>query len=384
MTPRQREAYEAYQRLKSKVAVAEEMGICESTVRELLIRAERYMNTDSGITSAMQDNGLSDIQNLHSGWLKTDSSSLYFQLPKEDKQQRSLEDYVDLVKEAFAEVPQALPITPPTETDSDTLTRYLFADLHFGMMAWEAEAGEDNDLEIARSRLLNAMARLVQSTPASKTAMIANLGDMFHANDQKNKTPQHGHILDVSGRFAKIALVTTRAIISCIEMAKRKHEKVIYVGVSGNHDPDQHHWLTIALMMHYENDPQVDVIWNPAKLFVRQFGNSMLALHHGDQVKPNDLVHQMSDTYAKTWGETYWRYLDTGHIHHDSSKDIGGAYWESHRTLSSRDAYATGHGYVVRQVLKAITVDRTYGEVDRSTVGLFYPQKVIEPETVML
>jgi len=375
ITPDQQEAWDLFQELGTKQAVADRLGKARSTVSALIKRAQKWNDVPSGVQSSLNNTGLDALVG-HSGWrTEFDENgekigNVYWQLPKEDATRQTFEEYVDQVKEAFGDVEKSTPRKKEPLVDTDLLTRYLLTDLHFGMMAWAKESGADYDLKIAADRLHSSMDMLVQSAPSSDTGLICNLGDAFHANDQKNMTPGHGHILDMDGRFAKIAIETTKAFIYCIEAAKKKHRRVKYVAVNGNHDPDQNHWLTIALMMRYENDPAVSIIWNPAKLYARQFGRNLLCLHHGDKTKPERLVFQIADAYSELWGRTHWRYLDTGHIHHDSGKEIGGVSWESHRTIAAKDAHAAGSGYIARQTMKAITVHRERGEVVRNTVGI--------------
>jgi len=367
MTPKQREVFEKYQELESFAKVADALNINKSTAREHYQKALKYQQTDQGIKDAMYDTGIADIGKVHSGWLKTDAASLYFVNPREEG---GVDNLIDTFKEALKDCPTSLPTAKPEGTDGDLLTRYILTDLHFGMRAWAKEAGEDYDLDIAKSRLNYALSNLVQSTPDSKYCVVLNLGDMFHSNDYKNMTPQSGHILDADGRFSKVIYETIQSVVAAIETLKNKHENVQYVGISGNHDPDANQFLTVALMMRYADDPRVEVIWNPAKMWCMNFGRNLLAAHHGDKVKPERLAMQVADDFSTKWGTTYWRYLDTGHIHSDSAKDIGGIFWESHRTLASRDAYATGSAYTTRKTLKAITVHREKGEIVRNTVGV--------------
>ena len=316
----------------------------------------------------MDTAGLQNYDNVHSGWLKTDEASIYFVNPKVDEGQR--EDIIETFKEALKDAPKSFPTSGPTLVEEDLLSKYILADLHMGMRAWGPEAGENYDLDIAVERLHTTFGTLVKSTPNSKIGLIENLGDTFHANDHKNMTPGSGHILDSDGRFTKIMYETVKAVVTLVEELKEKHEKVQYVGISGNHDVDANHYLTIALMMRFHDDPRVDIIWNPAKMWCMKFGNVLFAAHHGDRVKPERLAMQVADDFAPLWGQTKWRYLDTGHIHHDSAKDIGGLFWESHRTLAARDAYATGAGYVSRSTLKAVTYHKDRGEIIRNTVGV--------------
>jgi hypothetical protein len=155
-----------------------------------------------------------------------------------------------------------------------------------------------------------------------------------------------------------------------IEAAKAKHKQIDVVILAGNHDPDFSHMLAIALVMRYETDERVTVCWNPSKLWCWEFGRNLLAAHHGDKTKPERLAMQVADVHAKIWGRTYWRYLDSGHIHSDTSKDIGGIFFESHRAVTTRDAHAAGAGYTGRATMKCITVHRLRGEVMRHTAGI--------------
>jgi hypothetical protein len=238
------------------------------------------------------------------------------------------------------------------------------------MRAWKDETGAEYSIEIAAQRLSEASAMLINAAPYTDRAIILNLGDTLHQNDSKNMTPTSGHILDVDGRFAQAAMAAVKSHVAMIEAAKTKHKHIEVVVLAGNHDPDFTHMLAIALVMRYEEDERVTVHWNPSKLWVFEFGRNMLAAHHGDKTKPDRLAMLVADVHAPMWGRTYWRYLDTGHIHQDSSKDIGGIFWESHRAITKRDAAAAGFGYTGRSTMKCITVHRERGEVMRYTAGI--------------
>lgn len=365
---KQKRAWELYQELGTDQRVADVLGCSQKNANVLRNKYQRYLAADEGVQNAMLHSGMKDIDSVHSGWIKTDGASVYF--VNGSRKTDHTEKLIDLYKDAMKDAPRSLPTPLPEEYDEEFMTKYILADLHMGMKAWGEEAGENYDLDIAIERLRNAFGRLVAMSPGSDVCVIENLGDMFHANDQKNMTPMSGHILDVDNRFSKVTFHTVQAVVDLIEAAKAKHAEVKYVGVAGNHDPDANHFLTIALMMRYFEDPRVEIIWNPGKMWAYRFGKVMLAAHHGDRTKPERLVHQLADDYAEDWGQTKWRYLDTGHIHHDSSKDIGGVFWESHRTVAARDAYATGCGFVTRSTLKSVTYHETDGEVIRNTVGV--------------
>ena len=372
MTPRQREIYEVVKRLGSKTAAAKELQIDKAYVRRAYALAEAWLNSDEGIVEALENTGLSAETGKH-GWRRVQNretgswDSVFWKSPNH---QDDLIPWAELFKEALGSVPQPLHTPTPDNVSYDLLPRYLIADVHFGMRAWKDETGNEYSIEIAAQRMSEASAMLINAAPYTDRAIILNLGDTLHQNDSKNMTPTSGHILDVDGRFAQAAMAAVKSHVVMIEAAKTKHKHIEVVVLAGNHDPDFTHMLAIALVMRYETDDRVTVHWNPSKLWVFEFGRNMLAAHHGDKTKPDRLAMLVADVYAPIWGRTYWRYLDTGHIHQDSSKDIGGIFWESHRAITTRDAAAAGFGYTGRSTMKCVTVHRERGEIMRYTAGI--------------
>tara|TARA_R110000868_G_scaffold115346_6_gene308030 strand:+ start:288 stop:1406 length:1119 start_codon:yes stop_codon:yes gene_type:complete len=372
MTPRQREIYEVVKRLGSKTAAAKELQIDKAYVRRAYALAEAWLNSDQGIVEALENTGLSAETGKH-GWRRVQNKetgswdSVFWKSPNH---QDDLIPWAELFKEALGSIPQPLHAPTPDNVSYDLLPRYLIADVHFGMRAWKVETGNEYSIEIAAQRMSEASAMLINAAPYTDRAIILNLGDTLHQNDSKNMTPTSGHILDVDGRFAQAAMAAVKSHVAMIEAAKAKHKHIEVVVLAGNHDPDFTHMLAIALVMRYEEDERVTVHWNPSKLWVFEFGRNMLAAHHGDKTKPDRLAMLVADVHAPMWGRTYWRYLDTGHIHQDSSKDIGGIFWESHRAITTRDAAAAGFGYTGRSTMKCVTVHRERGEVMRYTAGI--------------
>ena len=61
-----------------------------------------------------------------------------------------------------------------------------------------------------------------------------------------------------------------------IEMALQKHDKVIYRGLPGNHDPEAQQSLSIALEMFFENNHRVVVDADPSDFWFYQHGLVML------------------------------------------------------------------------------------------------------------
>ena len=264
----------------------------------------------------------------------------------------------------------SLPTPAPEYADHDLLTVIPMGDPHFGLLAWAKESGEDFDLEIAERLTFNAVDRLCSMTPPTGTALLLNLGDFFHADNGTNRTPRGGNVLDVDGRFSKIASVGFRAMIRCVDRLLEKHAKVIVRNNRGNHDPHQAAMLTIAMAAYYHDNPRVDVEETPSGFYFYRFGKVLIASTHGDGPKLTDLPLIMANDAPEDWAKALFRVWHCGHFHHDQVKDLVGCTVETHRTLAAGDAWHRYEGYRAGRDMKAIVYHRQYGEVNRVRCGV--------------
>jgi hypothetical protein len=262
-------------------------------------------------------------------------------------------------------------IPAPPVIDTDLMSVYPIADQHNGMLSWGDETGEDYDLEIGKKRLLTCMKRLVGQSPRSAEAIILNLGDWQHTDDQKNMTPGHGNILDVDTRYFKLLSAGVDLMMEVIELALQKHGKVWVRNIPGNHDPHASIALTIALNAFYCNNPRVTVDLSPSDFFYRRFGATLIGATHGHKLKPEKMAMDMAVTRRKDWGETKYHWFLFGHIHHETVRECGDVRVESFQTLAGKDAYAASHGYTAGQSISSITLHREDGEIGRHRVNVF-------------
>lgn len=366
MTPSQREAWELYQQLGSYSAVAKALGKHRKTVTQLVEKAQKYVSADEGIKDAMVGTKLSDIGNVHSGWLKTDEASIYFRLPQPDHVKTTIED----IKEAFSDIPPCPVLPVPEERCDGLMTVYPIFDAHIGMKSWGDETGEDYDTSAAYDRITGAMGQCIASTPASERAVIIVGGDLLHANDQTNATPQSKHTLDVDTRHVKTMDVAIKTLAAAIELAAQKHDEVDVAVIPGNHDRDAYIGVMFALGERYRNVSSINVQREAGEFFVTDWGKVMLAAHHGDKAKAERLVMHMADEWPDLWGRTRFRYYFTGHLHHLKQLDVGGVQVEQVRAVAPRDAYAASHAYSARSEMQAITYCKDRGEISRVRLAL--------------
>lgn len=256
-------------------------------------------------------------------------------------------------------------VAPPKTPRSDLINVFPFGDPHFGMYAWAAETGDDFDTEIAEKLTCGAIDRLVASAPEADTAIILPLGDLLHADDNKNRTPQSGAALDVDTRYQRVVMIALKAIKHCIYRALEKHKRVIGRIVGGNHDPHSSFAVAIALAEHFSNNPRVTIDLSPSLFWYYRFGKVLIGTTHGDKAKGQDLLGVMASDRAEDWGQTKYRYWYCGHIHNMTVKEMPGVLIESFRTLAPKDAWHAGEGYRAGRDSYCITLHKDYGEIGR-------------------
>jgi hypothetical protein len=273
------------------------------------------------------------------------------------------------------------PIDAPAWTDDSTLSIYPVGDPHIGMLSWGQETGEDFDLSIAERDLKGALRMLVAQAPPSKRAIFASVGDTFHADDDKQVTPGHGHKLDVDTRAGKVFRLGCALMRSAIDLLLTKHAHVDAIIVPGNHDPLTSRFLCAWLEAVYEREPRVTIAPNLNPYAYVRFGSCLFGFTHGDGVKPRDLPEIMATDRPEDWGQTQHRHWLTGHVHHDGFIEYRGCTVEHFRTLAGRDYWHHWRGYRSGRSLSRITYHEQWGEISRGTVDLQLARAVMAGET---
>lgn len=262
------------------------------------------------------------------------------------------------------------PVAAPTATDDDRIVTYPLGDPHIGMLAWMNEVGESFDLRIAERELCECMSQLVARSPSTTEAIVVNLGDFWHSQDDNQRTPRGGNKLDVDGRAGKVGRVGLSILRRIVDACLTKHARVRVRSIPGNHDPQSSFWIPLWLKAVYSKEPRVIVEdgFNPYQYDV--FGDTLLGWAHGDGAKLEALGEIMATDEPERWGAAKFRYWNTGHIHHWSQKELRGCVVDTHRTLAGRDAWHHHSGYRSGRALKSMTYHRLYGLDSMAVVGV--------------
>ena len=277
------------------------------------------------------------------------------------------------IREAFEGMTARAPdVPPPAFVDDDLLTVYLLPDLHFGMLAWGPESGEDWDISIAMATIEGAVDRLIAGSPPSRKAVVLGLGDLLHADGYDPMTARSKNILDVDSRWPKVLRASAQMVARTVEKVLAKHQEVTVRILPGNHDTQSSQSVTLGLSMLFEGkgDPRVTVDSDPSYTWYCPHGTTLLAATHGDAAKMADLPLLMAVDNPEAWGRSTFRYAFTGHIHHRSVIEKAGVIVESLQAPGASDAWHAKMGYRAGRSLSAVTYHRDLGEVGRTRAGI--------------
>lgn len=307
-------------------------------------------------TSTLYD----DTGKLRLQWVKTKLD--------DTRAEEAMREWVEwLAQDAKGKAPAT---KAPKHTDCDLLSVYPMGDPHFGMYAWAAESGDDFDLEIAERLTKAAIDRLVDSSPPAETALVLELGDFFHSDNNTNVTPRSGAPLDVDTRWARVMQIGLRAMVYVVQRAAEKHKRVVVKIKRGNHDPHSSFALALALDAYFTSNKRVEVDLSPAVHWYYRFGKVLIGSTHGDTTKMKDLPGVMAADRPEDWGQSEFRYWYCGHVHHIERKEFPGVVVEYFRTLAARDAWHTGQGYRAGRDMGLIVQHREFGEIERHTCNV--------------
>jgi hypothetical protein len=292
---------------------------------------------------------------------------------KSDLKKQSQEDALQSFAEGLVEdLPkyQSLPLKPLTDIPQ-ALTAYVIGDAHIGMKVTKERNGDsDWDLAIAERVTVGAIEKLIQASGGSDTALMLDLGDFGHSDNLNNTTSSGQNHMDMDGDYGDSVAAQVRVYRRSIDLLLAAHNKVILMQVRGNHNSSTSRCMNVMLKAFYENEPRVEVMDNAHKFQHITYGNNLLVTHHGDRMKPQRAFEYVARSLSKEWGQCDHKHMLMGHVHHETSVEIGGMLISTHQALPAGDAWHSDSGYGAKRTMSAIVYDKKHGEVQRHKVGI--------------
>ena len=320
------------------------------------------------IKQEAESSGL-NINDVHSGWIKSKEASLYFKNP-DHKQQ----DYKKLFNELIEEIKEYAPHYKKIDRPK-VIEPHLFfccpSDIHIGKLCRSFVSGVEYNNQIAVQRTLEGVRGCIKKAEGFHIDQVVLLlsGDLLHVDGFHNKTTKGTFQGELDGVFSDHFLIAKRLMVEVIEMLLDVAD-VEVLFTAGNHDHLTGWLMAQVLQAHFSLCSNVswNIDYTMRKYF--KYGKTLIGSCHGHGIKWERLPMIMADE-CKWWSETKYRYMFTQHVHHKSSKggDYVGMTLESLRSPSEADFYHHSNGYQSsnNKAIESFIFHKQHGQVARLT-----------------
>lgn len=344
-----KEAVAAYQRNNfNQTDTARELGMSRGGLQNRLRVAAL-----KGYAPGHWNNGVAP--HYHMGKVTVQRNGMTGEVERTWERQHPDRDRLEAINAAIdnkiAGVTPRAPVPAPASLGpSHLLNQVTIADGHVGALAWNPETGSGNwDLDIAHDTILAGACWLMDNLPDASELLLMVLGDFTDTDGYLPLTPASKNVLDVDGRFPKIADVAIAIIEEAIAHALTRYGRVRLVIKPGNHDPLSAHWMRKLFVRIFAAEPRVIVEESLRPYWAHLHGKMMIASHHGDKAKLSELPGIFAADFAELWGKAVYRVCHTGHMHHKhfvvhSGKEARGMMVYQHPTVAARNAWAAEKG----------------------------------------
>lgn len=265
---------------------------------------------------------------------------------------------LDALQSRIDSMPVQPSVSPPQTFGGEKLFNQVsIFDGHIGAHAWGKETGSGNwDLKVAKESLISGAAWLLENLPSARDCLVLIGGDFTETDGYKALTPESGHLLDADGRYPLVVETAEEVIETTVLHALQIYNNVTLKIMPGNHDKSTSMMLRRIMMRAFRDNPRVHVDECIRNYWCMAFGQSLIACHHGDKAKLEQLPMIFAADFAPQWGRTTYRVCHSGHWHHEKTivsrgRELTGMYMIQHPTLERRNAWASEKGLIAARQL---------------------------------
>lgn len=254
------------------------------------------------------------------------------------------------------------PLQPFEYNDSDEILEINYTDLHVGLLAWRAETGKDFDLDIIEQRFKESISDILRRCKGRTFKLIrfVTLGDIIHIDNDEQKTTK-GTFQQADGRMAKIFDRAADLMMYALDALLELKSPIEYVYTSGNHDRNTGYFLAHTIRSTYKDEPNIkfDILPNPQKAKI--YGKYLVGYCHGDMPRKNMGEWLLKD-FRREYGETQYAEIHSGHVHHESVKEINSIKVITLPTLCESSYWEHQQGYRAERALICYVWHERYGK----------------------
>lgn len=257
------------------------------------------------------------------------------------------------------------------KVSDDYLNLVTLSDSHLGQLSWKRETGENWNMDKAVDTIYRTFEMSMNDLPKAGTCFINQLGDFLHYNSHLPITPTAGHMLDTDSRYYKVVEEAVVLLRRIVDLALDNHKKVILLCAEGNHDLDAPPWLHMTFKSIYEKEPRLEVIDGPRPYYAYEFGDNLLAFHHGHKKSQPGAIREFFSNdreFRPMWGRARRAYCHTGHLHHEKQDGQGFMKVVQHPTMASKSSYEARAGWESERGCLSFSYHKVHGQRTSSLV----------------
>lgn len=251
-------------------------------------------------------------------------------------------------------------------------------DLHFGKEGWSDSAGQTYSKVQTEELLLEHTGRIINQVMRHGRPEVIYIpvgSDWFHVDTLSAETTA-GTRQDMNGLPENMFFEGKMLAIKHIDMM-RQLGPVCLIFCPGNHDYQNSLSLLHFLYAWYRGAEDVEVRLATQPRQYAAYGTTLMGFAHGNDERVNQLPGLMSNEAKEAWGATDFRYFFTGHLHHETSRELDGIQHFQLPSLSPADRWHDRKGYVnSRRAIHAHKVTH-----DRGIDGIFISSVIEQSPT---
>lgn len=268
------------------------------------------------------------------------------------------------IANANKHAPKRFEFIKPVRGKADCCYVLNIQDLHVAKLACSEETGGANwDIRIAEQTFREAVEDLIAKAPTDRIEEVVVIAgsDMIQVDNQLSSTTA-GTYVDSDTRLFKAFDVTSKMLTDVIEKLAARF-KVKVIAIAGNHDSSTSFFVGKYVDAWFRNHPNVEVDSSPRSRKYHGYGETLIALDHGNNTKLKDLPLTVMRENQSTISQYRFTEVLTGHRHIEASEDIKGIIVRTAPALCPPDSWHSVHGYIG-------TIRRSQGLLYRRQGGL--------------
>lgn len=229
---------------------------------------------------------------------------------------------------------------------------------------------EPNSIDIV-DKYMNTICSIINKTDMSTIEKIVYvIGNDFFNSDNPNYTTTGGTQQFDYNNWKDTWDFGKNLLLHSIEYLKEFQLPINIINVLGNHDRSKIFFLGDVIDAYYRNDKQIQVD-NSDKLFKSLVhGQTLLVFEHGE-MKETDYPLIMASEFPKEWGNTKFRYMFCGHLHHTIVKEYrGNCFVKFLPSLAKSSSWELSKGYRTSPKAEACIINSNDGLIYNININL--------------